>query len=87
MAKLHLAIEGVDIAPAYLGCCDVSGFLQVSQDHRGAPLSDANIGGDIFNKALRITAEIDQDVAMVGEEGPLPLWFALLCHAGNIPEM
>jgi hypothetical protein len=26
-------------------------------------------------------------MAMVGEEGPLPLGFALACHAGNIPEM
>jgi hypothetical protein len=26
-------------------------------------------------------------VAMVGEEGPLPLRFALACHTGNIPEM
>jgi hypothetical protein len=26
-------------------------------------------------------------MAMVGEEGPLPLRFALACHTGNIPEM
>jgi hypothetical protein len=26
-------------------------------------------------------------MAMVGEEGPLPLGSALLCHTGNIPEM
>ena len=49
---------------------DDSGRFQFRKDTLHGPFGDANIQGEIANSHFRLTNQTDNDVRMVGEEGP-----------------
>ena len=65
-----LAVDGVVIASSDAGCLDVSGFDQVGEDALGCAFGDADAFGDVAEPDVVCLGEADEDLGVVGEEGP-----------------
>ena len=64
------AVDGVVIASSDADCLDVPGLDQVGEDALGCPFGDADAFGDVAESDVVCLGEADEDLGVVGEEGP-----------------
>ncbi len=71
VAQRPLGVDFVHVPPAHALPGDVAGLYQVAHDALGGSLGDAHPLGDFAQAYARVTRDAEQDVAVVGEEGPI----------------
>lgn len=72
-------VHFVSIAAPDLGPLDVAGALEFVDQGRNCPIGDANEFRQVSQSKARISCEADQDVAVVGQEGPRK-WLRFVHH-------
>ena len=65
-----LVVDGVVVASPDADCVDVPGFDQVGEDALGCAFGDADAFGDVAESDVVCLGEADEDLGVVGEEGP-----------------
>ena len=63
-------VDGVVVASSDADFLDVSGFDQVGEDALGCTLGDADAFGDVAESDVVCLGEAEEDLGVVGEEGP-----------------
>ena len=66
----HLPTHGVAVASTFPVSSDDLGVLEVSDDLLDSALGDPHMGGDVLEQHVGIIRQADEDVSVVGEEGP-----------------
>jgi hypothetical protein len=69
----------VGVAPAHPVPVQVPGLLEVVEHQLHHALGDADLLGHLANASVRLPAQAQQHVGVVGEEGP-----AAVRHAGTL---
>ena len=64
------AVDGVVVASSDADCLDVPGFDQVGDDALGCAFGDADALGDVAEPDVVCLGEAEEDLGVVGEEGP-----------------
>lgn len=71
MPKRLPAIEYVPVPAADAGATEIARVDELADDALDGALGDANLVRDFTQPGIRIAGEADQDVSVVGEEGPV----------------
>jgi len=80
MAKLQSSIYLVTISASDSGNSYITRFFEIGENCLGASFCDSNRVGDIANSGFRVATEMDKDVAVIRQEGPLAAYFRYRCH-------
>ena len=70
VAEGLLGVECVVVSAAGFGGCEDAGGGEFGDDFLDGTFGDADAGGDVAEAGVRVEGEADQDVGVVGEEGP-----------------
>jgi hypothetical protein len=73
VSKWKICMHLVTIATTLLEAADIPSVDEVSDDALSGPLGDAHEFGDIAGSQIGVSGETDQNMTMVGEEGPARL--------------
>jgi hypothetical protein len=73
VTQRNIAVYFVTITTAFLCAGDVPSIDKVANDRLGGALGNADKFSDVSGAKVRIAGEADQDVTVIGEEGPLRL--------------
>lgn len=73
VAEPEVLLNRVSVTSTYSFNFDISRRFKVRDDSLSATLGNPNALGDVSYPSLRFLGKIDQDMAMVREEGPLGL--------------
>lgn len=92
MAKLQTSIYLVTISASDSGNSYITRFFEIGENCLGTSFGDSNRVSDIANSRIRVTTEMDKDVAVIGKKGPLTTYFGNRCHESEytrnlIPEI
>ena len=63
-------MDAVVVAAAFSACLDVAGFHEVSNDALSGSFGNAHAFCDVANTQVGFSGNGEQDVRVVGEEGP-----------------
>ena len=80
MAKFKLVIYLVAIATTNSGDSHVPRFFKISEDRLGASLSYSDSLCDISDPGIRVAAEVNENMAVIREEGPFTHGFSFWLH-------
>ena len=92
MAKLQTSMYFVTISASDSGNSYITRLFEIGKNCLGASFGDSNRVSDIANPRIRVTTEMDKDVAVIGKKGPLTTDFRYRCHESEytrnlIPEI
>jgi hypothetical protein len=73
MTQRNIAVYFVTIATTFLDAGDIPSIDKVTDDRLGGALGNAHEIGDVPGAEVRIAGEANQNMAVVGEKGPLRL--------------
>ena len=71
MAKLQTSIYLVAISASDSGNSYIARLFEIGENCLRTSLGDSNSVGDIANSRIRVTAEMNKNVAVSRKEGPL----------------
>ena len=75
MAKLQTSIYLVTISASDSGNGYITRLFEIGENRLGASFCDSNRVGDVANSRIRVTAEMDKNVAVIRKKGPLTTYF------------
>lgn len=70
MAEPKLRLDAIGVAASLLFDDEIAGFNELPDDLLNHPLCDPDHQGDFSQANLGVTVDAQQDVGVVGEEGP-----------------
>jgi hypothetical protein len=71
----NIAVDFVAISATFFGAGDVPSFDKVADYRLGRALGNADKIGNISGAQVGIAGETDQDMAVIGEKGPIRLLY------------
>ena len=58
----------------------IAGFFKIGENHLRASLGYSDCICDIAHSRVRVSIEVHEEMAVVGEKGPFPVDCKRLCH-------